>query len=138
MAVYRVTEEQLASGQPVSQGEVNFWLKQCAPADILDGLSRLKLSIVNFDRDTFIVGHSETGHHHILRTADRTVPFSQAAQALIDESNDTIIGLKLMQECELVHLRNADTHHTIILPPGEYVRVIRQEQAPEGWRRVSD
>ena len=130
-----VTEEMLSSGQPIAQGEVLIWSKKHAPTSVLKGLAALQLSDVSLSAE-LILGHSETGHHHVL-VCERE-PLSQAAQALIDAANDTFVELRLRSPCVLKHQRAHDTHEAIMLPPGEYIRGIREEQVPEGWRRVAD
>lgn len=139
MTIY-LTEEMFATGQqPVAQGEVNIWMKKYAPADILERAAALRdlrpMSVDDTGR--FILGHSESGHHHVLE-AVRDVPASVAAQVLIDAANETFAVLKLAEECRLIHMKDHDRHDTYVFPAGEYIRGIREEQAPEGWRQVSD
>jgi len=70
-----------------------------------------------------IIGHSETGHHHVLeRTSGATVTVLDRApegmrilHAILDEPN------------KLIHERGHDTHETIALPPGEYEFRIARE-----------
>lgn len=85
-----------------------------------------------------ILGHSETGHHHVLEPVKKTMPISKAAQALIDDANDSFVELKIFHECSLVHQRENDTHKAFMLPQGDYIRGIREEQTVQGWVRVSD
>ena len=133
-----LTEQMFSSGQPIAQGEVLIWMKKYAPQAVLDKTAALNLSEMVLPADRLIVGHSETGHHHVVEALDRTVPLSQAAQALIDDANDTFVELRLHQDCVLRHLREADTHEGLVLPAGEYIRGLREEQTPEGWKRVED
>lgn len=133
-----ITEAMLSSGQPVAQGEVLIWSKRHAPASVLKGMVNLKLSEMTTKDGQIILGHSETGHHHVLEPVNKGVPISKAAIALVDAANDSFVELRLYQDCALVHLRQHDTHDTIVLPAGEYIRGIREEQTPEGWRRVTD
>lgn len=132
-----LTEEMFSTGKPIAQGEVLIWMKKYAPKEVLgrvgDGFEEMKL-----ENDQFIIGHSETGHHHVLEPVDRTIPISKAARALIDRATDMWMDLKLLEPCKLVHQRGFDTHEGFILPAGEYIRGIREEQTPEGWRRVAD
>lgn len=134
----RLTEEMFSTGKPFAQGEVLIWMKKYAPKDILNLLGKGKFSQMKLEHDKMILGHSETGHYHVLEPVDRTVHISKAAQALIDQTNDTIVDLKIFQDCQLVHMRQNDTHKGAILPAGEYIRGLREEQTPEGWRRVQD
>lgn len=70
-----------------------------------------------------IIGHSETGHHHVLeRTRGASVTVLDKApegmrvlRAILDEPN------------RLIHERGHDTHETIYLPAGEYEFRIARE-----------
>lgn len=133
-----LTEEMFKSGRPVAQGEVLIWMKKYAPPAVLNAMTALKnLSAMKLENGQLILGHSETGHHHVLE-AVRPIAIDKAAKALIDSANDTFIELQLFEDCRLVHQRAHDTHGTLVLPAGEYIRGIREEQSPEGWRRVAD
>jgi len=133
-----LTEEMFSSGQPVAQGEVLIWMKKYAPKSVIESMVGLKLSDMKLENGQMILGHSETGHHHVLEPVNKAIHVFSAATALIDAANDTFIELKLQEPCELIHLRGYDTHGGFVLPPGEYIRGIRGEQIPEGWRRVQD
>lgn len=63
----------------------------------------------------FIVGHSETGHHHVM-TMDRAQFF---------EAPDQPAGMRVLYALfeapnALEHLRRFDTHETIAFVPGIY------------------
>lgn len=132
-----LTENMFASGKPVAQGEVLIWMKKYAPKAILEKIGS-HFKEMKLENGRMILGHSETGHHHVLEPVDKTIPISKAAQALVDDVNDMIVDLKIANDCQLVHMRGHDTHSGFILPPGEYIRGIREEQTVEGWRRVAD
>lgn len=133
-----ITEDMFKSGQPVAQGEVLIWMKKYAPKAVLEKLAGLKLSEMSLENGQMILGHSETGHHHVL-VADRPqTPISKAALALIDAANDSFVELKLNEACRLEHMREGDKHNSFVFPAGDYIRGIREEQIPEGWRRVAD
>lgn len=135
----RLTEDMFKSGKPFAQGEVLIWLKKYAPKAVVDGMAKLKnMQEMQLENGMMIMGHSESGHHHVLEPVAKKVPISKAAQALIDSANDTFIDLKIFQECALVHKREADKHGAVILPPGEYIRGLREEQTVSGWARVAD
>lgn len=133
-----LTEAMFSTGQPVAQGEVLIWMKKFAPESVLNRMAKLKLTEMKLENDMMILGHSETGHHHVLEAVRPNVHISKAAQALIDAVNDDLVELQLHEECKLVHLRGHDTHGALVFPAGEYIRGIREEQSPEGWRRVAD
>lgn len=135
----QLNEEMFKSGQPVAQGEVLIWMKKYAPKSVLEILAKLKnMTEMKLEKGQLILGHSETGHHHVLEAVRHNITISKAALALIDSANDTFVELKLHEECRLVHLRGNDTHGSFIFPAGEYIRGLREEQSPEGWRRVAD
>ena len=70
-----------------------------------------------------IIGHSETGHHHVLehtRGASVTV-CDHAPEGM------RILRAILTEPNKLVHERGHDTHETIDLAPGEYdIRIARE------------
>ena len=77
-----------------------------------------------------IVGHSETGHHHVVD--------SRAAEMLIDGTNAFIAYLNVRERVELTHLREFDTHEPLTLEPGIYEVRREREFGLEGWRRAED
>ena len=70
-----------------------------------------------------IIGHSETGHHHVLEhTRGATV-------TVLDKAPEgmRVLHMILTEANSLVHNRAHDTHEAIALEPGEYsVRVARE------------
>lgn len=139
MTTIHLTEEMFATGKPFAQGEVLFWMKKYAPKAIKNGLAKLKnMQELKLENGQLILGHSETGHHHVLEPVNKAIHISKAAQALIDSTNDMLVDLKLLEPCELIHMRGFDTHKTVVLPAGEYIRGIREEQTVQGWVRVAD
>ena len=70
----------------------------------------------------FIVGHSETGHHHVIG----------AKGASVMELDRPPEGMKVLYAIlenpgSLDHLREHDTHESIALEPGTYeIRVARE------------
>ena len=77
-----------------------------------------------------VLAHSETGHHHVVD--------SRAAELLIDRTNAFIAYLRVLEPCEVEHLRAHDTHEALALAPGLYELRRQREHAPEGWRRAAD
>lgn len=71
----------------------------------------------------FIIGHSETGHHHVLeRKAGATV-------SVLDRAPEgmKILHAILTEPNKLIHERGHDTHEAIELAPGEYhFRIARE------------
>ena len=88
-----------------------------------------------FDKDGFIVGHSETGHHHLLI----------AERAQVFEAKEAPEGMRVLYALlespgELKHLRNFDTHAPQAFEPGTYMFRTDREYDPyaELARRVAD
>lgn len=133
-----LTEDMFKSGQPVAQGEVLFWMRKYAPASVLNGMAGLSLKPMKLENDRLIVGHSETGHHHVLEPVRTDAHISQVVQGLIDSANDSFMLLTATEDFKLVHLRSTDTHAGFVFPKGEYIRGLREEQTVDGWRRVAD
>lgn len=81
-----------------------------------------------------VVGHSETGHHHVIDAGAATM--YEHAKPLPDAILECFVVIG--KETELRHLRGFDTHEALQLDPGIY-RVRRQrEHTPEGWRQAQD
>lgn len=78
---------------------------------------------LKLEHGKLIIGHSETGHHHVLeRTKGATVTVSENAPAGM-----RVLHAILTEANSLVHERGHDTHETIDLPPGEYEFRIARE-----------
>ncbi len=77
-----------------------------------------------------ILGHSETGHHHVMEA--ETVEMYR----LPAEIYECFIVVK--KPTALTHLRNYDTHEPIMFPPGTYKVRRQREHTPEGWRIAAD
>lgn len=70
----------------------------------------------------YIVGHSETGHHHVIAATGASV-------SVLDRPPDgmRILYAILETASSLNHLRDHDTHEPIALEPGVYeIRVARE------------
>lgn len=70
-----------------------------------------------------IIGHSETGHHHVL---ERNVGASVTVLERAPEGM-RILHAILEEPNKLIHERGHDTHETIALEPGEYEFRIARE-----------
>lgn len=71
----------------------------------------------------YIIGHSETGHHHVLSRNDG------AEVTVLDRPPEGMRVLYAILEnpASLDHLRDHDTHESIKLEPGEYeIRIARE------------
>jgi hypothetical protein len=78
-----------------------------------------------------VVGHSETGHHHVM-LAERTEVYQLP-------NNLLKLQMVVKDPDELTHLRDFDTHEPIRFEPGTYqVTRLREYDALEGWRAQMD
>jgi hypothetical protein len=84
------------------------------------------------DKGNFIVAHSETGHHHVI--AERP------GVEVLCGADPLLAYLTVIDETEvtLEHLRNFDTHESILIKGGTYEIRRQREYVPEGFRRVAD
>ena len=74
---------------------------------------------------SYIVGHSETGHHHVLES-------KTSYNVMRDTFNR--VWLELEAEASLVHQKTHDTHSTLTVAPGVYEVAYKNEYNP--WTRV--
>ncbi len=83
----------------------------------------------------FIIGHSETGHHHVM-TIDR----AKVYEAKSAPSGMRILYAILEGEKVLEHERNFDTHEPIKFEPGIYEFRLGREYDPyaELSRKAAD
>lgn len=87
------------------------------------------------DGSRWIVGHSETGHHHVL---DRATCDVVAGPARANPEGMAILYAIVREPTRLEHLRPTDTHEPLMLAPGVYEIRPGREFSPEGWRRTED
>jgi hypothetical protein len=82
----------------------------------------------------FIIGHSETGHHHVLDRID-------GVNVMVMDKPPAgmrILHAILENPTSLNHLREYDTHESIMLEPGEYeFRIAREFDHYEELARKS-
>lgn len=73
-----------------------------------------------------VIGHSETGHHHVLASA------AGAEVMVLDRppAGMRVLYAILENPTSLDHQRDHDTHESIELPPGEYEFRIAREYDP--------
>ncbi|MDX3926774.1 MAG: hypothetical protein QHC90_13345 [Shinella sp.] len=109
-----------------AQGEISIRRISALPADIKPLAPEL---------GKYIIGHSETGHHHVM-TLDR----KQAFEATNAPTGMRILYANLEAAGELVHERGHDTHETISFEPGIYEFRLGREYDPyaELARKVAD
>jgi hypothetical protein len=77
-----------------------------------------------------IVGHSETGHHHVIERQD--------VRMFTSPSDDLTSYLDVPGMAKLEHVRGFDTHAPIELPPGRYMVKRGRQFGPHGWERAID
>lgn len=73
---------------------------------------------------SFIVGHSETGHHHVL----------QGTEFEVTEISKNELYIRLFQPGKLVHQKQVDKHKTLPVSPGMYKISYKTEYSP--WTKL--
>ena len=68
----------------------------------------------------YIVGHSETGHHHVLTS-------SAEFDTMLDKA---VLYIRLFEPAELVHQKSFDVHETVKVNPGIYKVNYKTEYSP--------
>lgn len=83
--------------------------------------------------ESVIVGHSESGHHHVL-----TIPRGTGIVRMYEIDGKTYLDLP--RKGELVHQKSSENHATQTFAPGIYVREIRQSYSysERMMKRVQD
>lgn len=76
------------------------------------------------EHKTFILAHSETGHHHVLESK---TPFK------VSQSDKEFL-IELFEPAKLVHKKTTDKHKTLPVAPGRYKVVYKTEYNP--WEQV--
>ena len=109
-----------------AQGEIRTYRIDQIPGDVKP-LAK--------ERGRFIIGHSETGHHHVIEAKGANV-------SVLDKQPEGMRVLRAILEnpTALDHLRDHDTHDSIQLDPGLYEFRIGREFDPyqEIARRQAD
>jgi len=111
------------TNKPMAQGDLLIIPVQKVPANVKPATP---------EGDHYIVGHSETGHNHVIEKA-RAEVFEAADDAFC-------AWIKTLDKpADIEHQRGFDTHETIRLEPNRVYEIRRQrEYTPEGWRRAAD
>lgn len=73
----------------------------------------------------FIVGHSETGHHHVLESTE---------EFKVLKTGKDKIWVELLTPAKLVHHKQVDKHMTLKVAPGKYEVIYKTEYDP--WAKV--
>ncbi len=109
--------------------------KQAAQGDMLitkiaklpKGLTEAKL-----EKGKYILAHSETGHHHVVRKQEGVTFFS-------NDDNPFLAYLVVDNtKCLVEHERSFHTHEGIEIGDGVYEIRRQREYTPEGFRRAID
>lgn len=113
-----------------AQGEITIIRLGDVPAD-----KRLSGAALKPEHGRLIIGHSETGHHHVIAAKGASV-------AVMERPPEGMRVLRAILEnpTSLEHLREHDTHEPIALGPGLYEFRIGREYDPyqEIARRQAD
>lgn len=109
-----------------AQGEIRIYRIDKVPA---------KVKPLTRENGQLIIGHSETGHHHVL----------EAERVKVFEAEEAPEGMRILYALlespgKLKHLRDFDTHAPHAFEPGVYMFRTDREYDPyaELARRVAD
>ena len=69
---------------------------------------------------SFIVGHSETGHHHVL----------EGTEFEVTEDKKKELYFRLFEPTKIVHKKVTDRHKDLVIPAGLYKRYHDTEYDP--------
>ena len=111
-----------------AQGELTIFRIEALPSDIEP------MAITD---GRFIIGHSETGHHHVIDAGDEV-------KAFVKKSDATTMYLSVLaadvneRKVRLRHERNHDTHAALTIAPGIYQINVSREYELTAWHRVVD
>lgn len=113
--------------EPVAQGDLLIRKIDALPADAVK---------VEPDNGSYIVAHSETGHHHAVAATAYTTYYQSAndnnvAYLVVDNAPDD-------EEIELKHLRSFDTHESFSFGNGIHELRRQIEGGLKGFIRVAD
>lgn len=100
--------------KPIRHGEVLL-----VPVDMIP-------STKSEQKTSHIVGHSETGHHHVLESKTKFDVF-------MDEATKALY-IDLPEAGKLVHLKQLDAHKTLPVAPGKYRVIHKTEYDP--WQQI--
>ena len=81
-----------------------------------------------------VIAHSETGHNHVMdrQHVDAFVKTGTKEADLFE------LFLTVKEDTPIEHLRNFDTHESIMVTPGNYMIKRQREYTPEGFRKAAD
>lgn len=103
-----------------AQGEITVIRLGAVPKD-----KKLPGAAMKAEGGHFIVGHSETGHHHVISAKGASVSVMERAP-----EGMRIFRAILENPTSLDHLRDHDTHEGIVMEPGLYEFRIGREFDP--------
>ena len=89
------------------------------------------LKSVRPEKGKLIVGHSETGHHHVIDAKD--------ARLFRDPKNMDSLFAEILRPTQLTHMRDFDTHEPLNLDTGDIIQIrTGQEFDMNAWRKSAD
>lgn len=98
----------ISKNSPFRQGEITLQPVKRLPRGICEKSKR------------YIVGHSETGHHHVLE--------SETEFEVFTDKED--LYLRLFEPAKLNHQKTVNRHHDLVVAPGIYKVTHKTEYSP--------
>lgn len=106
---------------PIAQGDLLF-----VPVDSIPASAKKATAVGGH----YIVGHSETGHNHVLEAT---------RGELYEAADDQFVAfIRSLGDAEIEHKRSFDTHAPVMLSKGDWEVRRQREYSPQGWQRVAD
>lgn len=78
----------------------------------------------NWLKTGYIIGHSESGHHHVLETTEK---LNSGFDIYVNADE---IFFKVVNEAKVVHKKSFDIHQPVTIEPGIYKVVRKSEYDP--------
>ena len=90
------------------------------------------LKAVKSENGKYIVTHSESGHHHVIKESEGITFYAN--------DNDQFTAYLVVDntKCLVEHERSFDTHESLSLKDGIYKIRRQREYMPEGFRKAQD
>ena len=92
----------------------------------------------NIESGRYIVGHSETGHHHTIAATDAVTVMDKPDTETAPEGMTILYALVKSPGVTVEHNRASHTHKATPLQLGAYQIRTQRGMTPEGWKRAID
>lgn len=81
----------------------------------------------------YLVGHSTSGHHHVMSSKDVKLFRSPAT-----DTRPLFSYIVVEQPTEMLHRKDYQAHESLLFSPGMFEVRHQRERTPTGWRMAID